>query len=371
MKRVKILQVTGGLNRAGVETWLMHVLRNIDRDRFQMDFLVHARQTYDYEAEAVSLGARVIRCLHPRRPWLFVPALRRVLREYGPYQVVHSHVHDSSGLVLKVAAWAGVPVRVVQSHLDTSEMDRSAGRLRRLYLGVARRLIRKHRTVGLAVSAAARDALFDGEDCRSVRILSYSVNLAPLRDPVNRAEIRSRLGIPEDARVIGHVGRFHSQKNHDFLVRIAAEILRLDPHAWFLLVGDGPLRPRIESLFSGRTTFTGVSGDVAQLMLGAMDAFLFPSHYEGLGLVLVEAQAAGLPCVFSDVIPQEADVVMPLIHRMSLRQSAAAWASTVVNVMNAGTCISQSSAWKLVESSEFGGIQTVRALERIYAAGAG
>ena len=368
---MKILQVTGGLNRAGVETWLMHVLRNIDRERFHMDFLVHGKQQYDYEAEALSLGAKVIRCLEPRRPWAYVPALRRVLREYGPYDVVHAHVHDFSGVVLKVADWAGVPMRVAHSHLDTASVDERSGAARRAYLRLSHRWIGRHRTVGLAVSQSARDALFGSADGGPVKVLSYSIDCAPFQGEFDEAAIREQLRIPEDAFVIGHVGRFDAQKNHQFLVRIAVEILGLHPHAWFLLVGDGLLRPPIEGMFreagiAHRSTFTGVSADVPRLMSGAMDIFVFPSNYEGLGLVLVEAQAAGLPCVLSSSVPREADLVASLIRRMPLTESPAAWARAVVEVHLAGPAVARSCALEKVEASRFGRLQSVRALEKIY-----
>ena len=372
MKPVKILQVTGGLNRAGVETWLMHVLRHIDRERFHMDFLVHGKQQYDYEAEAVSLGANVIRCLEPpRRPWVYVPALRRVLREYGPYDVVHTHVHDFSGVVLKVADWAGVPMRVAHSHSDTISVDAQASVWRRVYLEVSRRWIRQHCTLGLAVSGASRDALFGTAKSGLVRVLPCSIDCTPFRGEFDVHTIRGRLGIPKDAYVIGHVGGFRPEKNHEFFVRIAAEILRMESRAWFLMVGDGPLRPRIEGIFSGagiadRSTFLGVSEIVPRLMRGAMDVFVLPSLYEGLPLVLLEAQAAGLPCVFSSTVAREADVVPPLIQRMPPTESAAEWARSVIGVVHASPSISKSRALELIEASCFGHTESVKKLEKIY-----
>ncbi len=369
MRRVKILQVTSGLNRAGVETWLMHVLRNIDRDRFQMDFLVHAEQTYDYEAEAVSLGARVIRCLQPRRPWVYAPALRRVLREYGPYDVVHSHVHDFSGLVLKVADWAGVPVRVVHSHSDSSMLDKHAGLGRRLYSSVSRRWIQRHATLRLAVSKAAGNALIRcAKDC-SFEVLRCAIDCSRFHGSRDGVAIREALGIPKGACVIGYVGRFERSKNHEFFASIAAELLKLEERAWFLLVGEGPLRPGIEASFrelgiGDRATFTGASNKVPTL-LQAMDVFLFPSLYEGLPLVLVEAQAAGLPCVVSTTITREADVVEPLINRLPITDTPTNWAKLTA-VLLVRPSVSKSSALAQVETSAFGGLQSIRRLESLY-----
>ncbi len=111
-KPIRVLHVVGGMNRAGTETWLMHLLRNIDREHYRMDFLVHAAQPFEYAEEIEALGARVIPCLHPTKPWRYARNFMRILKELGPYEVVHSHVHHFTGLPLYLARRAGVPVRI-------------------------------------------------------------------------------------------------------------------------------------------------------------------------------------------------------------------------------------------------------------------
>ncbi len=337
---VRVLHVVGGLNRAGVETWLMHTLRGLDRERYRVDFLVHGAQPYHFEAEAVSLDAGVVRCLHPENPWKYARNLRRVFREHGPYDAVHCHVHYFSGIAVWLARLGGVPVRIVHSHLESPEP-------RRFYAVVARWLILRHSTLLLATSEPARRSLF-GADA-TARIFPYSLDLAPFRRPVDRAEIRRRLGIPLDALVVGHVGRFDPQKNHAFLVKIAEAM----PGVQMLLVGDGPLRPGIQKQLPD-AIFTGVSGDVPALMMGAMDVFVFPSLYEGLGLVVVEAQAAGLPCVISDTVPQEAEVIPELIHRLPLSADSEVWAQAIRDAMDRPRPTSQAHACDRIERSAFG-----------------
>ena len=112
-------------------------------------------------------------------------------------------------------------------------------------------------------------------------------------------------------------------------------------------------------------TFLGVRSDVPRLMLGAMDAFLFPSLYEGLGLVLVEAQAAGLPCLYSDCIPKEADIVAPLVHRLSLTQSASEWALKLLQIGEKRP-VEQASALAQVKSSPFHIDRALGQLEKVY-----
>lgn len=311
----------------------MHMLRAMDRSRFHMDFLVHTQKPCAYDDEIRAGGCKVIPCMHPHWPLVYASRFRRIMAEHGPYDIIHSAVHHFSGYVLRLAFQCGVPVRIAHSHNTTAGMDRSRRVARQVYFAVMERWIQKYATAGLACSTPAAEALF-GERWLSDprwRIHYPSTDLNPFREKVDRATVRGELGIPPEAFVIGHVGRFDPQKNHRFLIEIAAEMLRQSSNVWFLLIGDGPLRSEIEERTSAlaardRIIFTGTRPDVPRLMLGAMDAFVLPSQHEGLPLVMVEAQAAGLPAVVSDVITPEAGVVKPLVSRMSLSQSAADWA---------------------------------------------
>jgi len=303
---IKVLQFVGSMDYGGVETWLMHVWRHIDRTKFQFDFCFTKPQPGAYAPEIESLGGRMVACrLNQRNPFGFARRFRALLRE-GQYSVVHSHVHHFSGFVIRLAHRAGVPMRIAHSH-STSD-GKGCGPSRILYRALMKHWIRKYATHGLAASEAAAETLF-GTAWRSdarLRIMHCGIDLGPLRQEVSREEVRRELGIPLDARVVGHVGSFRPPKNHAFLLQIAAEVLKMRPDVRFLLVGDGPLRPQIEARardlgIEKNVIFAGARSDVPRLMLGAMDAFLLPSLWEGLGLVVVEAAASGLPVVASDI----------------------------------------------------------------------
>ena len=371
-EKLRILHVVGGMNRGGIETWLMHILEHINRDRFTLDFLVHTTDKCHYDDQVQALGSKIIPCPHAHQPWIYGGKFKKILHKYGPYDIVHSHVHHFSGYVLRVAKQAGVPVCISHSHNDTSSNQARAGLKRRLYLKLMRGWIDRYSTVGLGCSHQANSSFY-GVDWYSDprwQALYYGIDLNPFQEAINPVAVRQELAIPEDAFVIGHVGRFVEQKNHKLLLEIVAEVTKREPKTRLLLVGDGALRPEIEEQATwlglrDRTIFAGVRSDVPRLMQ-AMDTFLLPSLFEGLGLVLIEAQAAGIPCLFSDLVPQEVDLVKPLIQRLSLSQSAKSWAEVLLAQREAKITISQSEALALVTKSRFNIETAVKGLEKIY-----
>lgn len=370
---IRILHVVGGMNRGGIETWLIHILRHIDRDRFQIDFLVHINQSGTYDEEIRRLGSQIILCPHISLPWLYARNFKRILREYGPYDIVHSHLHHFSGYILRLAKQEGVPTRIAHSHSDTSLKQAKAGVYRRLYLMLMRKWVSNYATVGLAASSKAAVDLFGFYWQTNPRwqTLYCGIDLTLFQNPVSPADVRAELGIPTNAFVIGHVGRFAEPKNHLFLLEIAAEIAKIEPNMYLLIVGDGALRPQIEQKvvelgLNKRVILTGDRHDVPRLMLGAIDIFLFPSIYEGLPLVLMEVQAAGIPCVLSDVVSQEAQIIKPLIHTMSLSEPPIKWAEVILSIRFSQFKIPQMEALNRVKESKFNILNSVKNLENVY-----
>jgi glycosyltransferase involved in cell wall biosynthesis len=312
----------------------------------------------------------MVACLLKKsNPLSFARRFRSVLRE-GRYDVVHSHVHHFSGFVVRLAHQEQVPVRIAHCH-NTSDGKGSAPS-RSLYHALMKHWIRKYATHGLAASAEAATALF-GPNWQSdvrFRVLFCGIDLEPFRQKVCREEVRKELGIPLDAPVVGHVGRFAPQKNHAFLLEIAAEVIKRRPEVYFLLVGDGPLRPDMEAKarklgIEKKVVFTGTRGDVPRLMLGAMDVFVFPSLWEGLPIVLVEAQAAGLRCVVSEAVPRDANVVEGAVSYLPLSASADEWVTAVVRLLEAD------GQWRenrlqILEDSRFSIGTSLRELTKLY-----
>jgi glycosyltransferase involved in cell wall biosynthesis len=373
IKPIRILHVVGGMDRGGAETWLMHVLRHLEPNLCQMDFLTPADEHYAYTDELTALGSQIFPCLEPSKLLLYAANFQRILRAHGPYDAIHVHIHHFSGYVLWLAKQSGIKARIIHSHIDTSSIESTANWKRKLYVTLMKWLIASNATAGLAASRmAAADLLGAGwaQDSRW-QTLYCGIDLVPFDDPIDTTNIRSEFGIPEDALVIGHVGRFESQKNHHFLLEIAAEVANREPNTRLVLVGIGSLRAEIEAKAVGmgladRVIFLGARPDVPRIMRGLMDIFLFPSLYEGLGLVLIEAQAAGLPCIFADTVPSEADLVSSLVQRLSLQQPAAVWAETVLATRSDLSSIDLTNALNIVSQSVFNIDVSVAELTKFY-----
>lgn len=369
---IRVLHVVGDpLSHGGVATWLLRVLRRINRDRFQLDFHVQSVQPGDYDREIRALGSRITPLESSGGWWRYGRRLRQIMRE-GQYRVVHSHVQRESGYVLRAAAQESIPVRIAHSHALAGKPASSP--LKRWRRGLWGRWLRKYATHGLACSAAAGAGLF-GEDWERdprFRVLGNGIELGEFRKPPDRGQLRGALGLPPDAPVVGHVGRFAAAKNHEFLVSVAAEVVRLKPEVCFLLVGDGVLRARIEALarqkeLADHFVFAGSRADVPQLMLAGMDLFIFPSLREGLGVAVLEAQAAGLPVIVSDRVSTEVDVVAGLIERLPLEGGPAVWAEHVVRRLESNTRGDNKAALEILARGPFTVEKSVEALEQLYA----
>jgi glycosyltransferase involved in cell wall biosynthesis len=356
------------MDRGGAETWLINVLRNSDRNRVRMDFLVHTRRPAAYDPEVLQLGSRILPCPDPHNLVRYSRQFRDIVRQFGPYDAAHSHVHHYSGIVLGLARLAGIPERIAHSHTDARAIAERATPVRKAYLLLSQRLIRAHCTRGLAASKDAARGLFgeDWEHDPRFRVLPCSIDLSPFRRATDRHAVRAELGFQPGEIVFGHVGGFHPVKNHPFLIQIAAEITRCEPRARFLFVGDGPLRPAIEqeirqARLADRVVLTGPTNDVPRLLTGAMDAFLFPSFYEGLPLALIEAQAANLPATVSDSISSEANIVRGLVRRLSLHEPASVWAASALRHLDRS-----SDALSQVERSPYNLAIGIRELMHVY-----
>lgn len=368
-----ILHVLAGIGRGGIESWLMHVFRTSqtirDRSALCLTLGPHGgKDTYEDEVRAMGIPRYEGHFSNWGLP--FAIPLARLIRELRP-RVVHAHMNYMSGWATATSRWMGVPKRIAHYHVTFPVEHNSQPR--KTYIRALRGLENATATHVLGCSADAISTYFGPawrKDPRR-RVLPYGINLKPFAEPVDRRAIRDQWGIPPEAFVVGHVGRFDPQKNHEMILQIAAELASRHSAFRLMLVGDGRGRPQIEDKIKSlgiqdQVILTGVRDDVPSLMVGAMDVFLFPSHYEGFGIVAVEAQAAGLPCVMSDVVPDEATVIDEMVTKLPLSASPATWADAICSQRNCHAVMDQSRALELVRQSPFDIESAVEALEHVY-----
>lgn len=331
---VRILHVLHSMNRGGTESMLMNYYRHVDRSKIQFDFLLGYSGKSDYEDEIQQMGGRIYRIsgLHVST---FIRYVRSVddffKRHHGSYGIVHAHVSSYGSIALYFAKKYQIPVRICHSH------NASSGRGFKGYIRSLPRLF--FRTQGTDYFSCGQKAaawLYGTRFCseHKIELLNNAIDAAHYTyQEETRSKIRTRLSIPENAFVVGHVGRFCVQKNHDFLLEIFSSIKTSCPEAFLLIIGDGPLRSSIESKIarlglSDCVIMTGVVSNVPDY-LQAMDVFAFPSFYEGLSVSLVEAQAAGLKIFTSTTVDPETSMT-DLVSYLPLENGASAWSARIL-----------------------------------------
>ena len=323
---IRVLQVVTYMGRGGLETMLMNYYRNIDRDKVQFDFLTHRDERWDYDDEIESLGGKIYH-LPKLNPFSknYLNALDKFFKEHKEYQIVHCHQDCLSGVVLKVAKKNGV--RFTIAHAHSASQDKN---LKYLIKVLAKKNIKKYSDKMFACGEEAGRWMFETDN---FEVLNNAIDTDLYTYNKEKADkVKKKFGI-ENKFVVGHVGRFNYPKNHKFIIDVFNEIQKVKEDSVLMLVGDGDLRPEIEQKvrdlgLSDKVIFAGIRSDVNDLMHG-MDVFLFPSLYEGLGIVLIEAQAAGLKCIISENIPKDG-VLTNDVTSISLNQSPAVWANEIL-----------------------------------------
>lgn len=325
---IRILHVVTKMGYGGLEAMLMNYYRYIDREQIQFDFLVHRPEEADYHDEIRALGGKIFH-LPQLNPFSssYKKALADFFHTHPEYRLIHVHLNCMSSVVLKVAKACGVPYRIAHSH--NSNQDRNLKYPIKMFY---RRFIPEYATKLFACGNDAGYFLYGKE---KFEVLNNAINASEFR--FNEADyhaLRQKFGFKDEELIIGNVGKFILQKNHVFILSIFSEVLKILP-AKLLLIGEGELKESIENKASEMgldqsVIFTGVRADISDL-LKAMDIFLFPSLYEGLPVALIEAQAAGLPCLISDCIPEES-IITDVVSRFSLENTAKQWADIAIDL---------------------------------------
>lgn len=305
---VRILYVNGGLmNRGGIESYMMNYYRYFDRDKIQIDFVVHDAGGYGYYDEEIKgmRGRIFVLPQKSKHPLSYSRKLKRILIE-GNYKIIHTHMDAMGAWVLKVAKVCGIPVRIAHSH-NTKHLTSNPIKL--FFLEQARKNINKYATCRMACSEMAGKWLFGNQTFHVIRN-AIDIDKFKFNKDV-REQIRVKYNIGNDF-LIGHVGRFDVQKNHSFLIDIFAKVHHVMPNCKLMLIGEGYLKDNIlqkinELCLQDHVILTGTREDVNSFY-NAFDLFVLPSLFEGLPVVAVENQINGCPALLSSTITTETQI---------------------------------------------------------------
>lgn len=326
---IRVLHILQRMEAGGTQALLMNIYRKIDRTKVQFDFLVVYKEKQFYDDEIEKMGGHVYKLSF--REDLNLPKFQKDLAgffaQHHEYKIVHCHAYTIGYFCLKAAKKAGIPVRIAHSHSNAAVHD-----VKLPLKLIMQKLFTIYSTDLFACSEEAGKFAFKGKKFGIVQNAIDSQEF--IADANIREKIRKALRV-ESKFVVGHVGRMQPEKNHDFLIDVFAEIKKKKSDAELILVGTGPLEEKVKSKVAEKglsdcVHFLGNRKDMNRIYQ-AMDVFVFPSLFEGLGIVAIEAQAAGVPIVCSEGLPPETDIT-PIYRKLLLSDGAEKWANAALEM---------------------------------------
>ena len=351
---LRVLHFQGRMGKGGAETFMMNAYRNIDRTKIQFDFLIYDdfEDVKPYNKEIHDLGGKIYSVPNPNKNILaYIQAVKRLLKDKH-FDIVHNEIFFGGGLNLFLAKQAGISKRVAHSHATTDGKGNNfaINTIRKIF----QRMLLKNATDYLACSYEAGIGLYgknqpfifvpNGIDLESYQNISQS-----------KEEIRSKIAISQNALVIGNIGRFEEQKNHDFLIDIFEKVVKKRPNSHLILIGEGSLEEKMKEKvinlgLQSKVSFLGLRDDIPQL-LKSMDVFLMPSLYEGLPISAVEAQAASLKIVLSTEVSEET-TLSENIHFISLKEEPEKWAEIIISEPFGNKTINEMELYDMKKTSK-------------------
>ncbi len=343
---------------------VMNHYRNIDKSKVQFDFLVHRSERGAYDDEIESMGGRIFRMcpIYPQNFVKYKKMLKAFFDEHPEYKILHSHMSELGCFAFEEAKKRNIPVRICHAHNAPNGFNLKS--IMREYFKLKMRPYITHMfmcgyTSGLWLFGKKnKDKFIQVNNAIDAEKFRYNNEIG--------CDIRKALNISEDSLVIGHIGRFNKQKNHRFVIDVFNEIYKMNNKAVLILVGNGSLeneiKAKVKSLkLESNVLFLGVRDDIHKIVQ-CFDVFLFPSLFEGLGIVLIEAQAAGVPCITSEnVVAKEAQVTSSLKY-YPLERSAKDWAQQTLKTAQ----INKSDKLDEIKKSGFDISTNAKWLEEFY-----
>ena len=368
MKDIKVLHVFKQMNRGGAESLIMNVFRHIKNENIKFYFLVSEKEEGAFDNEITTkLGGEIHYIEFNSNILKYRSDLEKIINEIKP-DVVHSHIFTFSGIVLQIAKKCNVPIRIAHSHTTGTSKKTF---LRQLYNFSMKRLINFSATQLIACSNEASNALFLKRTKIPTKIVKNAIEIEKYSPCTpNLSTINKVIGISDNDIILGHVGSFRKVKNHTRLIDIFKDFHNKNENSHLILVGDGPEKENIINKVNtlnlqNNVHFLGVREDVHQL-LKDFDLFLFPSLYEGLGLTLIEAQAAGTKCITTIGVPKEADIGLNMVEFLSLEISNSEWVEVIEGYLNAPLIHEWKERRETIIRRGYSIENTVQELEKIY-----
>lgn len=334
---VKVLQVHGGMERGGTESVIMNWYRNIDKNEIQFDFTTMQEHRCAYDDEIESMGGKII-YVPPRAKvgnLNHFKALYNCIKENGPYDAVHSHMNYHGGLVALAAKLAGVKTIVCHAHNTEDVAEQTLKR--KVETTVLRNLMYSCSTDLLACGKEAGSFVF-GKN-KKFKIINNAVDIEKFKPADNKMQqeikvLKDKYDL-NNKLILGHIGRFNIQKNHKFIVKILRDLKKQNCDFKFLFIGDGELKEEIldsvrKEGLEENIVYLGLQGNI-NIWLNIMDILVFPSLFEGLPVVLVEAQSTGLPCIISNKISSDVDLGLNLVKFLSIEDGTDIWVNEIIN----------------------------------------
>lgn len=336
-EKIRVLQVTGSLRVGGLETVALNLYRFCDRNQYSFDYLVYGDTIEPLEAIVEELGGRVFHIPYPHDGvGTYLQEMKRIMREYGPYDVVHAHSLFNSGLVMKAAKEMNIPVRISHGHSDRRNTKTAFPR--NLYNGFMRFLINRYATQKVACSEGAGKYLYGKKYDDSIYIIRNGVDVSKFSfDMEKRMAIKTEFGWEEN-KIVGHIGRLAEVKNQKWIIQTFANAYQKDPSLRLLIAGDGPLRESLQAQInelglSDVAVLAGTRTDVPAL-LSSFDVYVMPSFYEGVSISLIEAQSSGVHCLVSSNAASRETRLTDCLHILELSDSEEIWANKIVQLAN-------------------------------------
>lgn len=361
----RILVLDNIMNHGGAQAMMMNYYRAIDRNKIQFDFLLHRKEKGAYDNEIYKLGGRIYRIIppYPQNYFKYRRLFGKILEENNFYKIIHSNMTETGLFAFMEAKSRGIPIRICHAHTT-----KTTTLLKEIVLSLYSKEIDKYTTHKFACGIEAAKYAYGSTD--DVIYMHNAIDTTKFKYNVNvRRKVRKAFNI-NDRFVIGHIGRFFEAKNHKFLINVFNHIHQRIPNSVLMLVGGGEMdkdsingiKKKVDSMnLTSSVIFTGIRDDINELIQG-FDLFCLPSLWEGLPVVMVEAQTSGVKCVISDKVSKEC-ILTPNVDVLPLHKGAEFWGDYIVD-----NCIKydRKDYSKIIKEKKYDIYENAKWLENLY-----